>query len=190
MKKVLLLTLSTVIYGCANTPNLPSENYSLVTPTQVAFDSLSGSRHFDPEKHLTTPKRKETLLSESETTAVFISKDWQQIILRTQGIDIERTYLTEENLARTCWALKPDATLKTVGTSLRGVGRPSNINACLSDRLGREFPLFVYSWVVDPILGDYFTLIAPENSYTEHGYLCKLRREGYPFDSFLLCAGN
>jgi hypothetical protein len=176
------LALTSLILGCS-APK-PSADYDVSEPIQVTVDLLKGTRHFvetsDYEKSWS-----EKLLNE-QTLAVIKTSKWEQLLLKIE-LNSEQLYKLERNLSRACWAIKPDAELKIKSQAYRGTDNHNIMTACVSKRLGDQYPLFMYSRVHDRVLGDYLMMLSPTSHYSDQPYLCKAKTEGYDLTSNLYC---
>ena len=175
------LILAASFTGCSNAP---SPKYNVAAPIQVTTDLLKETRHFYVQNDY-NPSFMEDLLDKKPVTLIN-DQDWQQLFVKTD-LDADKSYRLEENLRRTCWAVKDDAELKIKSRSHRGADYDNILTACISKRLGDSYPLFFYSYVQDAVIGNYLMMLAPKDHYTEQGYLCKAKAEGYDLSSNLFC---
>ncbi|MEZ9699624.1 hypothetical protein AB4455_19495 [Vibrio sp. 10N.261.46.E12] len=176
-----LVAIAGSIFGCSTAP---SPKYNVAAPIQVTTDLLKETRHFYVQGDY-KPSFLEDLLDKNPVTLIN-DQDWQQLFLKTD-INAEKSYRLEENLRRTCWAIKDDAELKIKSRSHRGADYDNILTACISKRLGDSYPLFFYSYVQDVAVGNYLMMLTPKEHYTDQGYLCKAKAEGYDLSSNLFC---
>lgn len=178
-------------YGCVTPPN---HNYNILSPIQAVLDYTDNTRHFDVVKGDIKTNWESEILTFKKPAKLYKTREWDQVIVKTDYSDsvdmVEYRYKLEDNLMRVCSAIRPDATLQMEDEALRGVAHNNSLNACISEELGSEYPLFVFSWVHDLVVGDYITLIAPTSHYSDNDYACKLKREGYTFMNTLYCSGS
>lgn len=191
MKKIAFIISTLLLTGCAKDPQ-PSSQYNILDPFQVATDYLLNSRHYRSEQGtLEFNFRKYLLLQKTNTASVFRTDDWEQIFIKLNNTpdedEITRRFKLDDNLNQTCWGNQSDAQISVQSNGLRSTVKANYLNACVSSNLGHNYPLFVYTWTEDPVIGQYLTIIKPAKHYNNSNYLCKLKREGYSFDMHLYC---
>ncbi|MBF4249422.1 hypothetical protein EA007_00050 [Vibrio anguillarum] len=180
------LTLSTMILisalsGCSTAP---SPEYDIQMPIQTSMDSIKSTRHFNSVNDY-TPSLTEEWFKKYPVTVVN-NKDWQQLLIKA-NLNADSKYQLERNLSRTCWAIKSDAEIRMMSSAYRGIKDENVISACISKRLGSEYPLFIFSHINDPIIGEYFMLLTPRSIYSDRLFACKAKQEGYNFKSQMYC---
>ena len=182
-----LLFASMILVGCQTPP--PSSSYNITKPSQVAMDQLMGSRHYTTIEDFNVTDQFYRLTQHRHQAVIVNAASYEQILVKpSTEFNADNMNLLDDGLSRTCWSLREDAEIKMIATARRGVSGQNVINACVSKRLGKEYPLFVYSYVTnDHQIGEYLMLTSPSRLYSNNDYLCKLRREGYPFKTTLFC---
>lgn len=190
----LVLAVSTVVIlsGCTVKNEQPNHKYNVLDPFQTASDYLLDTRHFEVQDGKTKFNYREFLLFQKTNTAtIFRTGNWEQLFIKMENTpdeaEVTRRYKLDDTLNRTCWAQRNDAQVSVQSNGMRASVKPNYLNACTSEQLGPNYPLFVYSWTDDPVLGQYLTIIKPSKHYNDRQYLCKLKREGYTFDMHLYC---
>ena len=192
MKKFGILTALVLVNGCTNVPEEPSIAYNILDPFQVSTDYLLNTRHYKVEQGRAKFNYRENLLfQKSNTASVYRNSDWEQLFIKLENTpneaEIARRFSLDDSLARTCWANRDDAKVEVQSNGMRAAVKPNYINACVSSDLGSNYPLFAYSWLDDPVLGQYLMVIKPAKHYNDTDYLRKLKAEGYHFDMHLYC---
>lgn len=186
--KGMVMALSIILISGCQTPPAPSANYNITNPNQTAMDQLMGSRHFTTISAYRAMDQFIELTQHRKQAIVVNGHEYQQLLIRpSEPWTAQRMNILEEGLRRSCWAIRDDATLQLISTTRRGVESSDVMHACISDRLGNEYPLFAFAYVSDNFIGDYFMQVAPTRLYSDNEYLCKLKEEGYPFATFLYC---
>lgn len=192
MKKLLTITsVAILLSGCVTKPQ-PTSEYNILDPFQVASDYLLNSRHYTTKNgNVDFNYREYLIFQKTNSASLFRTEDWEQLIIKMENTvdesEITRRYKLDDTISRTCWAQRNDAQVSVQSNGMRATVKPNYINACVSEELGPNYPLFTYSWTDDPVLGQYLTITKPADHYNDRDYLCKLKREGYHFDMHLYC---
>jgi hypothetical protein len=187
------IAVTMVLTSCSSfkSPN-PQENYNVTNAIQTASDYLMDTRHFDYsiETLKSTHRDKEWLLFDKYQSILINQTEWQQIFITVPKLHDNRSKAgLETNLSRTCWSLRDDADIDIQYGAFRGVDTNNTLTACVSKRLGPDYPLFIYNWITDVKVDDYFMMVAPKHTSTDRDYRCKLVREGYDFSEKPNCIG-
>lgn len=184
--KHLSYTLPLALIGCSQSMG-PSHQYNVNQPSQVAMDQLLGTRHYVSVAQLEDLDQFSQMNHHRNNAFLSAKEGYEQLLISSGEISIEKKNHLEHSLSRTCWSIKEDAKIELVSTSFRGVSNTNNMHACISKRLGREYPLFVFSYVRDEQVGTYFMMVSPRGLYSDNKYLCKTKREGYNYKTTLYC---
>jgi len=188
--KLALSIILTAIAGCADLSSNANEQYDVTNAIQVSHDYLLDTRHYDNVINDTKAfyRIKAPFNQLKNQSTLVNSSNWQQVFINVAEFKNERSKSgLEEIISRTCWALKDDAVVVNQYGAFRGVDTLNNLSACVSKRLGPEYPLFVYAWVDDKKLEDYFMMVTYKGNYSNQEYRCKLINEGYVFKNKPIC---